>query len=99
MRPALNMKERRTAERYPMRGEAKIQTPDSRVPRNCLVTDVSDAGVRLYVEGPALPDEFVLIFARDGARRDCRVVWRLGHELGVEFTDIRQSGFARRMAG
>jgi hypothetical protein len=93
------MRERRAAERYPMRGEAKIHIKDSRVPRGCLVTDVSDTGVRLYVEGPAVPDEFVLNFSRDGAERDCHVVWRLGHEVGVEFTDVRQLGFARRMAG
>jgi hypothetical protein len=35
----------------------------------------------------------------DGGRRDCRVAWRLGHEVGAEFIDHPQSGFARKMAG
>jgi hypothetical protein len=47
--------------------------------------------VRLHVEGVVVPDRFVLLLS-DGdvsARlRDCKVVWRLGYELGAQFTDV-----------
>ncbi len=58
------------------------------MPRTCLVTDISDGGARLYCESD-MPATFTLSVARDGGhmRRACRVVWRLGGELGVEFTD------------
>jgi hypothetical protein len=35
----------------------------------------------------------------NGGRRECRVVWRLGHEVGAEFTDVFAQGFARQVAG
>jgi hypothetical protein len=52
----------------------------------------------LYAEDNDIPDVFILSFA-NGARRDCRVVWRLGHEVGAEFVDRTQQGFARRLVG
>jgi len=33
-----------------------------------------------------VPDSFVLVVTgAETIRRDCRVVWRLGNEIGVEF--------------
>jgi hypothetical protein len=54
------------------------------------VTDISDRGARLYSELD-LPERFTLSLSGDGVdvRQECRVVWRLGGELGVEFTDRR----------
>jgi hypothetical protein len=47
-----------------------------------------------------VPEQFTLVFAAMGNRpRECRVVWRLGCEVGAEFTDRTDMGFARRMAG
>jgi hypothetical protein len=97
MRQASMRKERRVAQRFLIRGAAKIQWKNATFPRDCLVTDVSDTGARLYVEDCAVPETFMLTFARDDVRRDCRVVWRLGNEIGVEFTDRAQAGFALRM--
>ena len=53
-----------------------------------MITDISDGGARLYSETD-MPQKFTLQVSSDGgdALRDCRVVWRLGRELGVEFTD------------
>lgn len=61
---------------------------DGALPRSCMVTDISDSGARLFCE-TALPDSFVLAISGEGGarRRDCRVVWRLGGECGVAFTD------------
>ena len=58
------------------------------MPRPCMVTDISDGGARLYSEID-MPPVFTLSVSRDGEnmRRECRVVWRLGGELGVEFID------------
>ena len=35
----------------------------------------------------------------NGGRRECRVVWRLGHEVGAEFVDGFSAGYAERVAG
>ena len=61
---------------------------DGALPRTCTVTDISDAGARLYAE-TEMPSEFVLVIQGEGlrTRRDCRVMWRLGGECGVKFTD------------
>jgi PilZ domain len=53
--------------------------------RNCTLWDVSDAGVRIAVDGPSdVPEEFSLILSLDGdLRRRCRVIWRTEQELGA----------------
>jgi hypothetical protein len=51
-----------------------------------MITDISDNGARLYCDSD-MPDTFLLSLSGEGidTRRECRVVWRLGGELGVEF--------------
>jgi hypothetical protein len=88
------LQDRRQSNRHTMRGLAKIRYAGSTLPRECWVTDISDGGVRLFVEGFEVPDQFTLVFDTDIRPRECRVVWRLGHELGCEFTDGRQHDFA-----
>ena len=64
----------------------------------CLITDISEGGVRLYIEGVAVPETFVLLAADDSGciqPRDCQVVWRLGHELGAKFLPV-SNGSERR---
>jgi hypothetical protein len=95
-KPKAKPEDRRRSERLAMRGLAKIQFGTGSLPRDCWVSDVSDGGVRLHAEGVAVPDEFILMLGT--GRRDCRVVWRLGHEIGAEFVDDFAQGFARRMA-
>ena len=53
--------------------------------RDCLVADLSDGGVRLFVQTD-VPEKFVLVI-KDGsdANYECRVVWRLDDEIGAEF--------------
>jgi hypothetical protein len=57
-------------------------------PRECMVVDLSDQGARLYSEIET-PPAFTLTISGDKGdeRRPCRVVWRLGHEVGVQFMD------------
>jgi hypothetical protein len=90
-------KERRRSERHLVRGPAQLLFGS--LPRDCWVSDISDGGVRLHAEGVDVPEEFTLLLAGRKERRECRVVWRLGHEIGAEFTDNGAQGFAHRVAG
>jgi len=58
------------------------------LPRSCMITDISDNGARLFCEAD-MPPQFILAVSGEGIdlRRECRVVWRLGGELGVEFVE------------
>jgi hypothetical protein len=91
------LKDRRRSERHPMRGGAKIQFGVGTLPRDCRVTDVSDGGARLHIEGYEVPQRFIL-WLSPGDARECKVAWRLGHEVGAQFVDAHQSGFGRRIA-
>ena len=92
--------ERRQTERFRVSGPAKIRQNAGALPRDCWVSDVSDGGVRLHAEHVEVPEAFILVFPGMGNRpRECRVVWRLGCEVGAEFVDRRDMGFAQRMAG
>lgn len=82
------MKEKRGSKRRAINRHAKIQLAGGSLPRDCLVTDISEGGVRLHVEGVDVPDRFALLLAGGDARpRDCKVVWRLGYEVGAKFID------------
>ena len=89
--------DRRRSERHPVRGPAQLMFGS--LPRDCWITDISDGGVRLHAEGVEVPDDFTLLFGNRRERRECHVVWRLGHEIGAEFTDAANDGFARSVAG
>jgi hypothetical protein len=91
---------RRQSKGFGISRHAKIQLAGSSLPRDCRLTNISEGGVRLHVEGIDVPDRFVLLLSDDrgSARpRDCSVVWRLGYELGAEFTDSSGRGNAARM--
>jgi hypothetical protein len=89
-------RDRRNAERYSIDRFAKIQAPGG-LPRDCMIVDISDSGIRLHAENVEVPDDFlVVISGMQHERRECRVVWRLGFEIGAEFTDLR-GGFARKV--
>ena len=69
---------------------AQYYCDGNQFPRSCLVTDISETGARLHSESD-MPGDFVLEVSGEGfsAKHECRVVWRLGHELGVEFVSDR----------
>jgi hypothetical protein len=87
---------RRRSQRRVLNRPAKIQFGAGGTQRDCIVTDISDGGVRLRIEGFNVPDEFVLLIAEDGysyKERAYQVVWRLGPELGAKFLGpARRSG-------
>ncbi len=80
--------DRRKIARRVINRVAQFHSGDGSLPRSCMITDISEGGARLYSEID-MPQKFTLsVRSDDGeARRDCRVVWRLGRELGVEFID------------
>ena len=80
-------KDRRRSPRHVLNRLAQIRLGPGRQTCDCLVTDISEGGVRLHVEGFDVPDEFVLLVSADGrspAAHTYKVVWRLGHEIGAQ---------------
>ncbi len=54
----------------------------------CAVFDLSDKGARLLLRGPmTLPESFKLSIGA-GPAKICRVCWRKGNEVGVEFAEV-----------
>jgi hypothetical protein len=84
---SLKSQERRTVPRYSLERMAKIQIGYDVPPTYCLVTDISEGGVRLYLNGLDVPDEFVLLLSGDGPAKDGRykVVWRQDNEVGAKY--------------
>jgi hypothetical protein len=62
--------EERSAPRYPIVRLAKIQLELGDPPRYCVVTEISEGGVRIDTTGFNVPDEFVLILSDDGPARN-----------------------------
>jgi len=78
--------EKRKSPRKPLRYTAWIAGRG--FPRiACMVVDISDSGARLDVKNAEiLPQRFSLILAGRGlAQRECKVVWRKPHQVGVHF--------------
>ena len=89
--------DRRPSQRRVLNRVAKIQLGNGGLPRDCLITDISDGGVRLHVEGFDVPDEFVLLLSGDDVaakERAYKVVWRLGYEIGAKFLGHVRRGSA-----
>jgi hypothetical protein len=55
--------------------------------QECSIVDISTGGARIRVShAERVPERFSLHLSYNGAvGRPCRVVWRTGRELGVEF--------------
>lgn len=93
------MQDRRQAARFKINQHTHLHDPIARRNYDCRITDVSDTGARLLVSDMAVPDHFMLYLPTERReRRPCRVVWRLGYEIGAEFNDANKLGFAKRMA-
>ena len=77
---------RRISERQPCKRVAKIQFGTGSLPRDCMITDVSDGGVKVIAEYLDVPPEFTIILS-EGRPRQCRLAWRIGCEFGAKFVD------------
>ncbi len=84
-----NRAELRKKPRRQFHYNAQILIDQKSPPIACSISDISESGARLSLEGEqALPDTFMLLLTRNGgARRQCRMIWRDGLTMGVEFPD------------
>jgi hypothetical protein len=84
----LEVDEQRRSPRQRLGRLATIKLGAGMPPRYVLVTNVSDDGVRLLLNGIEAIDEFVLLFhgnggpARDGTYR---LAWRKDNDVGAKF--------------
>jgi PilZ domain-containing protein len=76
---------------------AKMHFGDGVPPSACTIVDMSESGAQLAVPAEAeVPQEFsLLVGGNANVRRQCRVMWRSGNRMGVEF----QTGRARSPRG
>jgi methyl-accepting chemotaxis protein len=86
-----NRAELRKKPRQPFHYTARILTDENAPPLRCSIVDISESGARLALERDGeLPESFTLLLtANRGPRRRCRIVWRTGLTLGVEFPGHR----------
>ena len=90
--PELYEKRRGSARRHVFHA-AKMLIGADTAPRDCLILGISDGGVRLYVVGFDVPDEFILLLSgNDGIEEQnkFKVVWRQDNEVGAKFVTIVQ---------
>jgi hypothetical protein len=94
--------ERRKSQRYSINRIAKFHGENGSLPRDCTITDISETGARLFASGDDIPDQFMLLITGDKPiREECRVAWRLGGEVGVEFVtkerELRRAELVKRL--
>ena len=78
-------REKRRQRRVRTRRAAWINVDDNAKPIRCVLWDVSEDGARLApAQAGKLPDVFTLILDKTTAHR-CRVRWRKGAQVGVQF--------------
>ena len=85
MRP-LKPAEKRGSARSRHYRSAKIRLRVGTPPRDCLIIDISEGGLRLNVEGLDVPDEFVLLSGVEESTY--KVIWRFGYEVGGKFVSV-----------
>lgn len=79
-------KERRNSPRRVVNRMAQFHSEICPIPRAILLTDLSERGARLFTD-LEMPPTFTLSITGDDVneQHDCRVVWQLGGEIGIEF--------------
>ena len=88
------MADRRQAERVDVAGRytMRLDPADGREPMVCTLLDFSVTGVRLDLPGDVkLPDEVKVLVGE--ISHNCRIVWRKGTTIGVDFVDEHHNIF------
>jgi hypothetical protein len=82
-----NRAELRRKPRRQFHYDARLLLDGKSSPCPCAISDISETGARIVLLGECeLPERFILLLTRSGdARRHCRLVWRNGLTVGVEF--------------
>jgi hypothetical protein len=82
--------ERRRSLRHHLYHTLQMQVRPEGAPRECVLLDISDEGVRIYVVGFSVPDEFDLRFS-DVVQERYKVIWRRSGEIGATFISRQRS--------
>ena len=82
----LNRRKSLIDRRRPYKRFAKIKCYPGSLPRDCMITDVTERDLKVVAEDENTPAEFTIIFSTGHSRR-CLLRWRKGYELGAEFID------------
>ena len=78
--------DRRRERRHRVLKQGKVITAGNKSIIDCRIRDISDHGARLsFNEYYAPPAQFTLLIVGNGEKRDVKVRWRIGSELGVQF--------------
>jgi PilZ domain len=81
--------DRRQFPRQKIDSIGKVYTDTGALPRDCRIIDISIGGARLFYENE-IPELFELeITGEQNKRHTCKVLWRLGGEVGVTFEPAR----------
>ena len=83
MEPASRWIDRRNSPRRTIQQAGEIISPGG-ARFKCVIHDLSDTGANIEVHG-LVPKEFQLLLYWEETRRCCRVVWRHGVRIGVQF--------------
>jgi hypothetical protein len=92
------LEDRRQSPRHQFARLARIQPVDDGPWHYCLVTDMSDGGVRLHAPGFAVTEEFLLSISSDHPARDgtYQVIWRLRDDVGARLVESAQRTYQER---
>ena len=69
---------------------AWIESHNNSLLERCRLVDISEKGAKLtFADIDNLPEQFNLHLSRVGQPpKQCRIIWRRGDEVGVEFTGL-----------
>jgi hypothetical protein len=82
-------KNRRQWQRQLTLKTAKIRSPDLPSGVDCAILDISEGGACILLPaGAAVPDTFDLSMHSGGQIYLCRVMWKVGHRIGVSFQSL-----------
>jgi hypothetical protein len=89
------LKDRNTAAGFSFNRYARLQADVNGPTRDCLIVQLADDMVRLHSDVAETLSDFTLTIPEaKRPRRMCRVIWRIGLEVGAKFTDAERD--ARR---
>ena len=78
---------RRQEERFDVDEQAKIIPPNGLGSENCIITNISESGARIFITDESLStlERFEIYIERLHIIADCKVMWRDECRIGVSF--------------
>jgi hypothetical protein len=85
--PTRQQNDHRRHRRQPVHYPAWMVFGPGQPPQRCMLSDISTSGAKIMVDDDLdPPPEFkLLLSAKDNKPRTCRIVWRDGPIVGIEF--------------